>query len=226
MKKIILFVAAGLMLLSTGANAQFKSSKLWIGGSVGFSSTSIKPDGGGDSQSGSSFRLVPEIGYRQSKDWGFGLGIGYLSGYGALGSINVNDIKWLGTTILGGASDYNNIESSTSAFFIAPFARKYFTVAKNFALFLEGGVNFISGKAEIDGDDDPSTPATEQKMSAFEIGIRPGFQYTFNKRVTLFGKLGNLGYQSITVKDAVKVNRFGIDFDSGNIIFGFTYNLK
>lgn len=57
MKKRIVALVALLATITLGANAQ-----VYVGGSLGF--TSSKMDNGGADQDGTSYKILPEIGYQ------------------------------------------------------------------------------------------------------------------------------------------------------------------
>ena len=71
------------------------------------------------------------------------------------------------------------------------------------------------------------------KMNIFEAGVRPGIAVKVTDKINLTAKLGNLGYQnmSLNLEDMLgtgapkpKLNRFGLNLDANNIVFGLSYN--
>ena len=86
-------------------------------------------------------------------------------------------------------------------------------------------MNFGKGAGILNMGGGSSTDIDE-KMNSFEISITPGIAFSVTDKLKLHAKIGAIGYQQLKVKDRdVKLNRFGIDVDGNNILFGMTYDL-
>ena len=228
MKKTLL--AAVMAVFAMTASAQ-----IYVGGQIGFTSSSVKVYSDGDSKSGTSFKILPEVGYKLNENWAVGLQVGYSQGITSFGTFDVNDLRSLAHTAVGsvldvlGNSDLTDVK--LNSFRVAPYARFTFLKAGNFDFFLEGGVAYTNIKAKNLGnivrilDEDPT-------VNALEIGIRPGIIFNVTKNAQVVAKIGNLGYQFAKLNlgsdasDAgVKpsINRFGIDIDGDDMSLGFNY---
>ena len=69
MKKIIIMLVA--VFAAVGVNAQEKSSDVYVGGGLSFTSVSY------DGDSETAITITPEIGYSLSDTWGLGIALGY-----------------------------------------------------------------------------------------------------------------------------------------------------
>ena len=132
-----LFVLFALLACITTANAQ-----IYVGGSFGFTSTTI--DSGGSDESGSSFKIIPDVGYQIDDKLSVGVQVGYSHGMASFGSISVTDIKSLISTMAGAYIDINNEDMKLNGFTISPYVRY---VALDFGkanLFVEGYIGYNS----------------------------------------------------------------------------------
>ena len=233
MKRIILaaFLLMGMSL------AQAQESKYYVGGTLGFTWSKIKTGGG--SQSGASVKLMPEVGYHLDSKWSVGVGVGYSHGYAAFGGIDFNDIKSIGNAVASTAADVaNDNAAKINSFRIAPYARYNFWQTGKLKFFLEGSIGYVHiGVKTGDGgdfDDDfdfdygdvPSLGAFgDPALNIIEFNIRPGLSYDASKKITLLAKVGSLGFIHGKEKQSgVKLNRFGFDMDTYNILLGMNYN--
>lgn len=117
MKKIMMTLAAALIAVS--ASAQF-----YVGGGVGIGTGKVKV--GGNSESATTYKFVPEVGYNFDENWAAGVAFG-----------------WEGMT-KGGPK---TIE-------VNPYARYTFFRSDLVNVFVDGGVGYAhSYNAETDVDD-------------------------------------------------------------------------
>lgn len=214
---LVLFLSCTLM-----ASAQF-----YVGGTLGISHSSLDA-GGSEDISGTSFKILPEVGYQFNEHWSFGGSIGYVKGFAALGAFDPTDVKALGnamlSTALDLASDENLADMDLSSFRIAPYARYTFVKAGNFEFFLEGGIAYSYIKVKSTADVDGTPVNVDDNLSAFEINIRPGIAFNCSDKFSLVAKIGSLGYQRAKVDDMdITLSRFGLDVDGNNIMFGAFY---
>lgn len=212
MRKRILIIAALMAFIAT-ANAQ-----VFMGGSFGFTSTKY-----GD-QSGTSFKIIPDVGYQLDDDLAIGIQIGYSHGYASFGSLTVTDIKSTLSTIVSASADLNSDDMKLNSFTIQPYARYNVVNFGKANLFLEGYIGYTS----ISTDETPTTTGgttpNETTLSAFEIGVRPGISIGVSDKLDVICKLGSVGYISAKEKDSDdSITRFGIAADTYNLLFGVNF---
>ena len=177
------------------------SAQVYIGGSLGVSSTKAPyRDGGVESDAVTKFHLNPEVGYNLDDKWAVGIGLGF--DYGKQG-----DVK-------------------NTSFEIAPYARWTFARWNKVSLFLEGGLSYSFDKVKKEYEDDGETISKEEKKSYFKIGVKPGLRVDLTDHFALMTRLGWLGY-TCTMPDGDDMNNgssFGFDVSGENISFGVLYN--
>ncbi len=226
MKKLLMIVAIAICGIGQ-VHAQF-----YAGGSLGFTSTKVS--GGGHEESGSSFKILPEVGYQLNEQFAFGISLGYLKGYAALGSFDASDVKGLINNVMSTVVDLtssDNIGLNLKSFRIAPYARYTVLESGKFQLFVDGviGYSVIKGdpsKAQSSGalPDDIPLPSKEQQLTSMEVFVRPGVAVSLVDNFKIIAKFGTLGYQSLKVKDFDdKITRFGFDLDSNNLLLGAVF---
>ncbi|RRD02721.1 outer membrane beta-barrel protein [Prevotella sp. OH937_COT-195] len=213
-KLVVILTMIGLGI--TQGHAQF-----YVGGSFGFTNSKLSLGEGSDDLSGSSFKILPEVGYQYSDDLAFGISTGYVKGYAAFGSFDVTDIKAFGNALLSTAADISadNDLVNIKCLRVAPYLR--YTVYRNgaFEFFFDGvvGLNAITFGQKIrslGGDED-------YDVTAIEFGVKPGVALNVSKNVKLLAKIGSLGYQHLSVKDNdISISRFGLDVDGNNMLLG------
>ena len=234
MKKVILTLAAVLTVVGAQAASKgFNKKNIFIGGTAGFTSTSVKqPDGQGGTAStdASSFKLIADFGYDLDKKNSIGLQIGYLSGLASLGSFDnvyLSDLLW---AVGGTAADQQKGNADLSGFRIAPFVRHTLVSNKTFDLFVDAVLGFEVAKQKVSADDGTGA-IVDQGNSAnlFELVIRPGFAFKLSKELKFVTRFGSAGYQSMKTKvfqgnqsaDGPETSRFGFSASSGTLFFGF-----
>lgn len=217
MRKKIIALFALLACFTMGASAQ-----VYVGGSLGF--TSSKQSHGGIDQDGTSFKILPEIGYQLDDDISIGLSIGYSHGYAAFGSITVTDFKALMNTAISTSVDINEDNYKLNSFTFAPYVRYNFAHLGKANLFFEGSVGYTNVKA----DDTPRINGAgggEQKIDVIEIALRPGVSFQLSDNISLIAKLGSVGFMQAKEKETdMKLTRFGLDLDSYNLLFGMNFH--
>lgn len=230
MKKI-LFVLAALVTVSVSLNAQsFDKSKISVGGTLGFTSTSEKtPDG--TSTSGSSFKLIADLGYDFNAKNSFGVQVGVLSGLASFGSFdNVSYVEAV-KALVGTAADMSL--DDTFGFTFSPYIRHTLISNKTFDIFVEGVLGFSNMKTTVSADDGTGTVVEQgTKAILFELVARPGIAFKISKDLKLVSRFGAAGFQSISTKafqgnvtaDGPKITRFGLDAGSANLTFGVEYH--
>lgn len=234
MKKTLL--AAVMAVFAMTASAQ-----VYVGGQIGFSTSSVNADiDGTNSISGTSFKILPEVGYKINDKWAVGIQVGYSQGISAFGTFDVNDFRSLEKNVgsavfdvLGSSSEFvDGVEESKApniklnAFRVAPYVRYTFLKAGNFDFFLEGGIAYTNIKAKNVSKltnrlpDDPT-------INAFEIAVRPGITFNINQHAQVVAKIGALGYQNAKLDMGMdfkpSLNRFGLEVDGDDLSLGFNY---
>lgn len=227
MKKKIFAVLLAAFAMT--ANAQ-----IYVGGQLGFSNSSVNPDiEGAKSISGTSFKILPEVGYKLNDQWAVGIQVGYSQGYSAFGTFDVNDLRSLaktaGSAVFDVLSSSDAFEVKLNAFRVAPYARYTFLKAGNFDFFVEGGIAYTNIKAKnlnrfggILGalPEDPT-------VNAFEIAVRPGIIFNVSEHAQVVAKVGALGYQNAKFDAGLgfkpSLNRFGLEVDGDDLSLGFNY---
>lgn len=228
MKKLLLIVVIAMC----GINQVH--AQIYIGGSVGYTNSKISMGEDGD-QSGSSFKILPEIGYQFNNQMAFGVSMGYMKGYAALAPFDVTDIKALGSAIVSTMTDVSSGDMGDldlKTFRIAPYLRYTIFESGKFQIFIDGiiGLNFIKadaskiangisgslGEGELE-DDNLKTP----KITGLEVCLRPGIALQLTDQCKLFAKIGTVGYQTFKLKDSdFKITRIGLDVDSNSLSLG------
>ena len=225
MKKNLLMLFFALCAMT--ANAQF-----YVGGPFGYTNTTIKATVNEDEESmttklsGSSYKIMREVGYKLDDNWSFGVSFGYAHGYSAMGAFDVNDVKGMSNALVGSVSDVlsemPNGAIKLNTFCVAPYARYTFLRSGKMELFLEGSLGYSSVK--VDGT---LGDIVDPTVKLYEVLVRPGIALNITKHIQAVAKVGSLGYQHAKLDMGMikpTLDRFGFDFDSNNILLGFNYH--
>ena len=205
MKKIMMIAA--MMVAAVSANAQ-----VWIGGEVGFNTTTntLKINGVSTDETTNNFTIAPEIGYNLSDKWAVAMKIGF-----AHSGNNAEVAALLANNGMPGVG-----EVATNAFMINPYARYTFVKAGNFSAFVDGGIGYAS--THVNGLD------FINNVNMIKVGFNPGVAYAISPKVGLVAHLGDLSYQNTwcKVKNAdIKVSEGKFNVSLWNSIsFGAYYN--
>jgi len=117
MKKLLLSLA--IMFGFTSVVSAQDVGKVWVGGSVGVNTSKVT-----DGDRLTNYKLLPEIGYVLSDNWGIGIKLGY-----AHNEYNVEDKKM-----------------KSDGFMVNPFARYAFLKGDIGGLFVDGGAGYAYSK--------------------------------------------------------------------------------
>ncbi len=207
MKKSIVAMAA-LLMAATAVNAQ-----IYLGGSVGFGSTSIKPETG-DKGTSSNWNITPTVGYYLNDRFDIGLDLN-------LGSTTDK------TPITGST---NEVKLTSSPWKVTPFARYSFFQVGKFEAIAKLAVDFGGGKTEREYSTTPDAN-TSTKYTKWGINLSPVLAWSLTDNVVLYttSDILTLGYNSTKVKDGDKTSSFGLKANAGgvantsNIQIGFIY---
>lgn len=115
MKKVILLMMVAVLGMAT-ANAQY-----YLGGSVGFSSNSSKPEGG-EKTTSTAFEIIPEFGYSLTDKLDLGIALGY-------------------------TSDEDELDNKVTGFGVNPYVRYSLVSFGNFSVLGKAGLVFETEKA-------------------------------------------------------------------------------
>jgi opacity protein-like surface antigen len=213
MKK--LFLVSCLALFAAVANAQ-----IYAGGSFGYTKTTF--DDGDQSESSTSYKFIPEVGFHFDDNLAIGATFGYTKGYAGMGSIAFNDLKNTFTTIASTAIDAASATGDVDikSISISPYLR--------YRLLKQGMISIYAdaffGYNSVDIDASVSGVSVDDKFTIIEVGLRPVISVALSNNVSLNAKLGMIGYQSGKAKDMdSKIDHIGLDIDSNNITFGAVY---
>jgi hypothetical protein len=196
MKKIIL--TSCIALLAIGANAQ--KGSWYLGGNLGFNSTSHKAETGNNVITGptvSTWTISPEVGTFLTDNIQFGIGL-----------TNVGQRMKL--------NDSLNTITNNSKFGGTIYSR-YFFGKGNFRPFVGANISILPGvmktKTSIFGLSNTTTSNTFD----FGANINVGFAYALSNKVSVLGSFGTVGYSSSSVttnKTTVTTSNIGLDAGS------------
>ena len=222
MKKTIIALAAAACMMFA---AQTASAQLYFGGSLGFTTTSVTA--GTTTNSGTSFKISPEIGYQINDRIAVGGVITIQRGLPYMGSFDPNDLKGFGTAYASMQVDQNDMGGNRfNGYRFAPYFRYIFVDTRRFDLFVDATIAY--GSLSQQTRDNNNIWQDGGKFNLLEIAARPGFRLKFDGgRFSIVGRLGSLGYQSLKVAGRTdqKISRFGLDVDTNNIMLGFCISL-
>lgn len=183
MKKFLMTIAA--VFAAVNMNAQF-----FVGGGIGFASY----DDGTESKT--SFKFMPEVGYVLDENMAVGVTFGYEQGYVSSG-INSQS----------GSGDF------PKTFSVAPYLRYSFAKFGPVSVFADGQLSYKN----IDRD--------AYKENAFGLGILPGIAVSLTPELSFVSHLGYLGYNQVKAdSDGAKArSSVGLNLTNG-LSFGLYYN--
>ena len=141
-----------------------------------------------------TLRFLPEVGYQINDDWGVGITLGYQEG-------NL-------THHYGGDTQYGKDNSS---FEFNPYARWNFFKSQYVNLYLQMGVGAQFGKVG------------NQDFTQFNIGAGPGISVNLNEHWSFLSKFGNIGYESLDIKNEPKRHHVGGFLCGTNLAIAVNY---
>lgn len=216
--KKVIALSVLFIFFTINSKAQF-----YIGGSLGYTSTKLSNNG--NDQSGSSFKIMPEIGYSLNENVSLGMQTGYAHGYAAFGSLTATDILSAINIIASGYTDISEETIKLNSFTIKPYIRYNVLGLGKLHLFLEGAAGYTNIKSDgiiAIGNQ----PKQEINMDAFEIIVRPGITVDLCKQVNVQMKLGSLGFISAKDKESdMKITHSGLEMNGENILIGLILRL-
>ncbi|AZA76757.1 DUF3575 domain-containing protein [Chryseobacterium sp. G0186] len=216
MKKILLAGAVALFGLS---NAQIAKGTTYVSGQLGYSQN----ENNNNDTKIESFKVLPTVGYFVNTNLAVGLGVGYK-----------NDKTTVTTEgSIAGANFVNENKNTTSAFVVAPFVRKYWTLADKLYIFgqLEVPMEFGQYKSEKESTSTIGSTTTNTSSSdkanytSIGVNIKPGLDYFLNKNWSIEATFGEFGYNTnkLNVDGAKRVNDYKFGLNLSSVTFGVKY---
>ncbi|MGK6340888.1 outer membrane beta-barrel protein [Chryseobacterium sp. DT-3] len=216
MKKLLLAGAVALFGLS---NAQIAKGTAYISGQVGYS----QEENNNTDRKVESFKIIPTAGYFVGTNLAVGLGVGYK-----------NDKTTATTTAtLGNTTVVTERIGTQSAFVVAPFVRKYWTLADKLYIFgqLEVPMEFGNEKVELNstsnagGTTTTASTSTKANYTSVGVNIKPGLDYFLNKNWSIEATIGEFGYNTskFDVDGAKSVNNYKFGLNLSAVTFGVKY---
>jgi len=216
MKKLLLAGAVALFGLS---NAQIAKGTAYISGQVGYS----QEENNNTDRKVESFKVIPTAGYFVGTNLAVGLGVGYK-----------NDKTTATTTAtLGNTTVVTERIGTQSAFVVAPFVRKYWTLADKLYIFgqLEVPMEFGNEKVELNstsnagGTTTTASNSTKANYTSIGVNIKPGLDYFLNKNWSIEATIGEFGYNTskFDVDGAKSVNNYKFGLNLSAVTFGVKY---
>ncbi|REC50061.1 outer membrane beta-barrel protein [Chryseobacterium pennipullorum] len=212
MKKILLAGAVALFGLS---NAQIAKGTTYLSGQVGYSQT----ENNNNDTKVESFKVVPTVGYFVNTNLAVGLGVGYQN----------DNTKQTTTSPLGTIDS----KETVSGFVVAPFVRKYWTLADKLYIFgqLEVPMVFGQNKDEetatttVAGSTTTTSSSTKNNFTSIGVNIKPGLDYFLNKNWSIEATIGEFGYNTskVDVDGAERVNNYKFGLNLSAVTFGVKY---
>ena len=252
MKKVFLALAATLFAAAAFSPAAFAKGgfdkkNVYVGGTVGYTSTSVKQTAAEDPATGqlqridpaqtvegSSLKLVLDFGYDLNKTNSVGVQLGYFTGLAAMGSLDPVNYNEFLLAYQGMQQDMQKGDSDIVGLRFAPYIRHNLFSNKTFDLFVDAVLGIESVKQEVSADDGTGTIVKQgEKYSLFELVARPGIALKLDKNFRLVTRFGSLGYQSIKTQmyqgntkfdGAQEVSRFGFSAATSGLAVGFEYH--
>lgn len=162
MKKIIL--AAFVAVSALSANAQ-----TWIGGEVGFNSSTTKVLG--NKVTATQFTVAPEVGYKLNDNIDLAVKVAY-------GHAAHTD------NILG--AEIDDFERA-NAVEVNPYVRYTFAKVGALSFFVDGGVDYTTIHVKN----------FDKNANSFGVGFNPGLAYGLSEKTTLVAHIGDLSYNHL-----------------------------
>lgn len=155
--------------------------------------------------------FFPRAGYAFADNWLVGL----ISGYGFSKVENTD-------TEIGLEPRF--FESRTETLTIAPYARRYFGLNKNLAVYLQGELGLSKSWTENTGDE---IERTTSNVDEFFVAFRPGISFFVSKKLAFESSFGVLRYSSFDLESnpGAETESTNLDFslNASDLLFGLSY---
>lgn len=208
---IVLFV---ISLLPLTGFTQPSQGSIAIGGNFNLQFRTIKNTANNNTVEGpkySYFNLTPSVEYFLTQNISVGLGLGYAFS-------KVSDIP----------PNFNE-EIKSSMINIVPFSRIYIEMGEKVNVFGQASLGIGFGKQKDETTVGNLTTTNKTDYFEFELGIRPGFQYSLSSKLAIEATFGFIGYQSSSseMNNVENTdNSFQLNLSSSTLTFGIKYFLK
>ncbi|MFP3831584.1 outer membrane beta-barrel protein [Chryseobacterium sp. SIMBA_028] len=212
MKKILLAGAVALFGLS---NAQIAKGTTYVSGQLGYSQN----ENNNNDTKVESFKVLPTVGYFVNTNLAVGLGVGYKND-------NTKTVSTIGTTTVDG-------KETVSGFVVAPFVRKYWTLADKLYIFGQLEVPMVFGQNKDEGTSTTtvggttvtSSTSTKNNFTSIGVNVKPGLDYFLNKNWSIEATFGEFGYNTnkVNVDGAKRVNDYKFGLNLSSVTFGVKY---
>lgn len=216
MKKLLLASAIALFGLS---NAQIAKGTAYLSGQVNYA----QEENNNNDTKVESFRVIPTAGYFVNTNLAVGLGLGY-----------ANDKVTTTTTssVAGGTLTVEN-KGTQSAFVVAPFVRKYWTLADKLYFFGQLEVPMAFGEYKAEGTETfvagstttVNSTSDKTKFTSIGVNVKPGLDYFLNKNWSIEATIGEFGYNTYKedVDGAKSINNYKFGLNLSSVTFGVKY---
>ncbi|MEJ5104189.1 MULTISPECIES: outer membrane beta-barrel protein [Chryseobacterium] len=217
MKKILLAGAVALFGLS---NAQIAKGTTYVSGQLGYSQN----ENNNTDTKIESFKVLPTVGYFVNTNLAVGLGVGYK---------NDNTKVTTDGNLIPTGTFVNENKTTTSAFVVAPFVRKYWTIGEKLYIFgqLEVPMEFGQFKDEdkrtetVGSTEAKTSTSTKDNFTSIGVNVKPGLDYFLNKNWSIEATFGEFGYNTnkVNVDGAKRVNDYKFGLNLSSVTFGVKY---
>lgn len=217
MKKILLAGAVALFGLS---NAQIAKGTTYISGQLGYSQN----ENNNTDTKIESFKVLPTVGYFVNTNLAVGLGVGYK---------NDNTKVTTEGNLIPTGTFVNENKTTASAFVVAPFVRKYWTLGDKLYIFGQLEVPMEFGQFKDENNRTETVGSTETKKSTSDkanytsigVNVKPGLDYFLNKNWSIEATFGEFGYNTnkLDVDGAKRVNDYKFGLNLSSVTFGVKY---
>ncbi|WBV60727.1 outer membrane beta-barrel protein [Chryseobacterium camelliae] len=216
MKKLLLASAIALFGLS---NAQIAKGTAYLSGQVNYA----QEENNNNDTKVESFRVIPTAGFFVNTNLAVGLGLGY-----------ANDKITTTTTsnVAGGTLTVEN-KGTQSAFVVAPFVRKYWTLADKLYIFGQLEVPMAFGEYKEEGTETfvagstttVNSTSDKTKFTSIGVNVKPGLDYFLNKNWSIEATIGEFGYNTYKedVDGAKSINNYKFGLNLSSVTFGVKY---
>jgi hypothetical protein len=217
-KTYILTIVALLFSFAAQAQGQISQGTLFLGGSLGFSSSSTDNKVGNTETrtfESSSISVAPSVGYFVADKTAVGVRFGFTNSK---------------TTFIAGNND--KTVNTRTPINVGIFAERYFMMIPEFGFTAGIFGDFLTGSSKrevIDGTTGVAV-VTENNISGFNTGLNAGTIWFPNPHIGFSANVGLLSFttETTTVKNAnpeisTKESGFNFDLSSVNLNFGFHY---